>query len=65
MNQIKGLIDKRGRDNYAVAAHYLKVVCGLYKGLGRQEDWQSLIARLRQENRMLRAFQDEMSKAGL
>jgi hypothetical protein len=43
----------------------LKVVRELYKHLGRQEDWQTLIASLRQDNRMLRAFQDELNKAGL
>jgi uncharacterized Zn finger protein len=59
------LIDKRGRDNYAEAANYLKVVKRLYKQLGRQEDWQSILVSLRQENRMLPAFQDEMRKAGL
>ena len=65
LNQIKSLIDKRGRDNYAVAANYLKVVKRLYKQLGNQEDWQSLLVSLRQEYRMLPAFQDEMRKAGL
>lgn len=65
LNQIKSLIDKRGRDNYAEAANYLKVVQRLYKRLGRHEDWQSLLVSLRQENRMLPAFQDEMRKAGL
>lgn len=64
MNQIKDLIDRRGRDNYAEAAHYLKVVRGLYKRLGKQEDWQSLLTSLRQENRTLPAFQDELKKAG-
>ena len=65
LNQIKSLIDKRGRDNYNEAANYLKVVQRLYKRLGRHEDWQSLIVSMRQENRMLPAFQDEMRKAGL
>jgi uncharacterized Zn finger protein len=65
LNQINSLIDRRGRDNYAEAANHLKVVRALYKHLGRQEDWQTLIANLRQDNRMLRAFQDELNKAGL
>jgi uncharacterized Zn finger protein len=65
LNQINGLIDGRGRENYAEAANHLKVVRGLYKRLGRQEDWQALVTSLRQDNRMLRAFQDELNKAGL
>jgi uncharacterized Zn finger protein len=65
LDRIKSLIDRRGRDNYAEAPNYLKVVRGLYKRLGRQEDWYSLIASLRQENRNLPALLDELKKAGL
>jgi uncharacterized Zn finger protein len=65
LNQINSLIDRRGRDHYAEAANHLKVVRELYKHLGRQEDWQTLIASLRQDNHKLRAFQDELNKAGL
>ncbi|MFZ2098515.1 MAG: SWIM zinc finger family protein [Anaerolineales bacterium] len=65
LNQVQSLIGRRGRDNYAEAANYLKVVQGICIRLGRQEDWQSLIASLRQENRNLPAFQDELKKAGL
>lgn len=65
LNQINGLIGQRGRGNYAVAAQHLRVVRRLYNQLGRQEDWQALITSLRQDNRMLRAFQDELNKAGL
>jgi len=65
LDRIKRLVEKRGRDNYGEAANYLKVVQGIYKRLGRQEEWRSLIASLRQENRNLPAFQDELGKAGL
>jgi uncharacterized Zn finger protein len=65
MNQIKRLINLRGRGNYIEAIKYLKVVRGLYKRLGRLEDWKALLISLRQENRKLRAFQDELNKAGL
>jgi tetratricopeptide (TPR) repeat protein len=65
MDRIKRLIERRGRDNYAEAANYLKVVQGIYKRLEQQEHWQSLIASLRQENRNLPAFQDELKKAKL
>jgi len=63
--EINALIDRRGRENYAGAANHLKVVRGLYKRLGRQADWQALVTSLRQDKRMLRAFQDELNKAGL
>jgi uncharacterized Zn finger protein len=65
MDRIKRLIERRGRDNYAEASNYLKVVQGIYKRLEQQEHWQSLIAPLRQENRNLPAFQDELKKAKL
>ncbi len=65
MDRIKRLIERRGRDNYAEAANYLKVVQGIYQRLGQQDHWQSLIASLRQENRNLPAFQDELKKAKL
>jgi len=65
LNQIHSLIGRHGRDNYAEAANFLKVVQGIYIRLGRKEDWQSLIASLRQENQNLPAFQDELKKAKL
>jgi len=65
LDRIKRLIEIRGRDHYAEAANYLKVVQGIYIRLEQQEYWQSLIASLRQENRNLPALQDELKKAGL
>jgi len=65
LNQINSLIACRGRRNYAEAANHLKTVRGIYKRLGRQSEWQPLVVNLRQENRMLRAFLDELNKAGL
>jgi len=64
-NLVISLINKRGRENYSIAAHYLQVVQGLYQTLNQQEDWKTLIANLRQENKNLPAFQDELNKAGL
>ena len=64
LDRIKSLIDRRGRDNYAEAANYTTVVRELYKRLGRQKDWYTLIASLRQENRNLPAYLDELKKAG-
>ena len=65
LNQIHSLIGRRGRDNYAEAANYMKGIQRIYKRLGRQEEWRSLIASLRLENRNLPAFQDELKKAAL
>lgn len=65
LDRIKRLIERRGRDNYSEAVNHLKVIQDIYKRLGRQKDWQSLIASLRQENRNLPAFQDELKKANL
>ena len=65
LDRIKSLIDRRGRDNYAESANYTTVVRELYKRLGRQKDWYTLIASLRQENRNLPALLDELKKAGL
>lgn len=64
LNQIKRLISIRGRGNYIEAVKFLRIVRGLYKRLGRREDWKALLISLRQENQMLRAFQDELNKAG-
>jgi tetratricopeptide (TPR) repeat protein len=65
LNQIHSLIGRRGRDNYAEAANYMKGIQRIYKRLGRQEEWRSLIASLQLENRNLPAFQDELKKAAL
>jgi uncharacterized Zn finger protein len=65
LNQVNSLIDQRGRGNYSEATNLLKAVRGLYKRLGKQDEWQALITGLRQENRMLPAFHDELNKAGL
>lgn len=65
LNQAQRLIDRRGRGNYAEAATYLRKIRNLYENLGKQDDWQIQITSLRQENRALRALQDELIKAGL
>jgi uncharacterized Zn finger protein len=59
------LIAQRGRGNYAVAASYLARVRDLYRRLDEAAVWETTIARLREDNRRLRALKDELSKAGL
>lgn len=58
-------IAARSRANYQVAAGYLRRVRELYRRLDEEEAWEAYIARLREENKRLRALQDELNKAGL
>ncbi len=55
----------RGRENYRIAADYLRRVRDLHQRLGETAGWETYIAHLRQEHRRLRALQDELNKAGL
>jgi uncharacterized Zn finger protein len=59
------LIDIRGRGNYAQAAGHLKQVQELYRRLDDLRGWQRVITDLREENRSLRALQDELNRARL
>ncbi len=65
MARVKPLIEARGRDNYATAASYLQRVRDLYGRLGEEATWKSLIGGIREENRRLRALQEELANAGL
>ena len=62
---IHRLIANRGRGNYAQAAEHLKQVQELYRRSGDMPGWQKLITNLREENRSLRALQDELNRAQL
>jgi uncharacterized Zn finger protein len=59
------LIAGRGREQYKAACESLKHVLRLFKALGRQEDWTTYLATLRNQHRSLRAFQEELTRAGL
>ncbi|CAN5758358.1 hypothetical protein BH23CHL2_BH23CHL2_06700 [soil metagenome] len=59
------LIDARGRDNYRDAAKMLDRVRDMFDRLGRFEEWEVHIARLRSEHRRLPALQDELNRADL
>jgi uncharacterized Zn finger protein len=61
----EGLINQRGRGNYAAACGYLKKVRALHKKLGEEDDWTRYLTRLREKHRGLRALQEEMTKARL
>jgi len=58
-------IASRTRHHYATAAHLLTRVRALYQALGEPEAWQTYVEDLRNEHRRLRAFQDELNKAGI
>jgi len=59
------LIAQRGRENYALAAGYLRSVRDAYLHLGEPHTWQALIANLREQHRNLPALKDEFNRAGL
>jgi uncharacterized Zn finger protein len=63
--EVARLIELRGRGHYARAANYLYRARDLYHRLDRDDEWQALIATLRNEHRRLRALLDELRQAGL
>jgi uncharacterized Zn finger protein len=65
LEEAQHLIDRRGRENYAQAAEYLRQVQDLYRQMGEPQAWQETVTQLREQHRALRAFLDELRKAGL
>lgn len=65
LRQVEKLIQLQGRDNYAESASYLKRVRDLYRRQHDEPAWQTYITKLREDNRRLRALQDELNKAEL
>jgi hypothetical protein len=63
LDEIQMLIEQRGRGPYAAAAQHLKKVHALYKQLELEPVWDSLITRIKDDNRRLTAFIDELRKA--
>ena len=59
------LIAQRGRQNYQEACKYLAKMRVLYEKLDEGEAWTSYITALREQNRNLRAFKEELAVAGL
>ena len=59
------LIDQRGRQNYQDACTFLAKMRALYEQLGEGETWTSYLSALREQNRNLRALQEELANAGL
>lgn len=63
--QAERLIGGRSRGSYQQACGYLKKVQKLYKVLKREGDWTIFFRTLRDKNRNLPAFHDELRRAGL
>jgi len=61
----ESLIGRRGRENYARAADYLRLVQAIYLRIGESRSWQAQIANLREQHRNLPALKDELKRAGL
>ncbi|HEX5506185.1 MAG TPA: SWIM zinc finger family protein [Thermomicrobiales bacterium] len=59
------LIDQRGRENYRTAAGYLARVRDLHTRQGRDEEWRTTFAALRERHKSLRALKEELAAAGL
>lgn len=65
LSKINTLIKQRGRENYTLAASYLKRVRKLYIDLNDINRWKILIKYLRQQHRHTMALMDELEKARL
>ncbi|HVW00370.1 MAG TPA: hypothetical protein VHB77_08520 [Planctomycetaceae bacterium] len=63
--QAEQLIARRSRDNYRAACGFLKKVQQLYQQLDRAAEFKSVMARLREQCRSLRALHEELRYAGL
>jgi hypothetical protein len=59
------LIRFQGRENYRIAAGYLKKARALHQRLGEEQQWRAVIAGLREEHKRLRALREELDRAGL
>ena len=62
---VEGQIAMRGRDRYREACAYLGTMRDLYDALGERDTWASYVTALREGNRTLRAFREELAAAGL
>jgi len=65
LQSAKQLIANRTRGSYATAATHLARVRKLYQQTGDEQAWRTLIAKLREEHKNLRALQDELNQAKL
>ena len=61
----ESLIGRRGRENYAQATDYLRLVKAIYLRIGESRSWQAQIDNLREQHRNLPALKDELKRVGL
>ncbi len=62
-NEVNRLIEKRGRDNYRTAVRYLKKIKNIHETvLDTPHEWEKYVENLRENNKTLRAFQDELKR---
>jgi len=59
----ESLIAERDRHNLQAACEYLKRIKRLHSKLDQHDYWEEYIANLCNEDRSLRAFQDEIRRA--
>jgi len=59
---VSKMIQLKKRDSYKLAVKHLKKLRAHYRHLKREGEWTIYIARLIEENRRLRAFQEELKK---
>jgi hypothetical protein len=59
------MLQLKNRQSYKTAVKYLKTLRTYYRHLKRDEEWQTYLARLIEENKRLRAFQEELKKGKL
>lgn len=62
---IEELIGLRGRENYKKACLYLGIIQDLYIDNGMQDKWKNYITHLREQNKNLRVFNEELEKQGI
>jgi hypothetical protein len=62
---IQRLIGGRGRENYQQATSFLMRIRPLYQKQGLESEWRVYITDLRNSNKKLRAFKEELDKRAL
>ena len=62
-NVVKRLIEKRGRENYRTAVEYLKKIKYIHQTvLNTPREWEKYVENLQENNKTLRALQEELKR---
>jgi uncharacterized Zn finger protein len=62
---VEDLIEERGRESYRQACDHLKTIRSVFEDLQQRDEWEAYLRALMQTYRRLKAFQDEINRAGL